>query len=207
MALRFCRAKAITPSRPPTEKCSKMSAMTTEAAELVVLRYPIGAPSRAESFTPEQRCEAIAGVRQLPANLRSAVAAFSEDQLATPYRPGGWTVRQLIHHVADSHMNAYVRVRLALTEDWPTIVAYEEARWAELEDARTAAVSTSLDLLQALHVRWVQLFTSLDEPDWKRGYTHPVNGRQSVEQALMLYDWHGRHHTAHISQLSARMGW
>ena len=104
-------------------------------------------------------------------------------------------------------MNAYNRVRLALTEDWPTIFAYKEDLWAELPDARTAAVSPSLDLLQALHVRWVRLFSSLDEQDWKRGYTHPENGRQSVEQAVIIYDWHGRHHTAHITQLSARMGW
>ena len=181
--------------------------MTTEAAESAVLRYPIGGPSLSGPFSPEQRSAALDGIRQLPTNLGSAVAAFSEEQLETPYRPGGWTVRQLVHHIADSHMNAYVRVRLALTEDWPTIVAYQEARWADLEDARSAAVSSSLDLLQALHTRWVRLFASLGEPDWKRGYTHPQNGRQSVEQALMLYDWHGRHHTAHITQLSARMGW
>jgi hypothetical protein len=184
-----------------------MSSMTTEAAESAALRYPIGGPSLSEPFTSEQRSAALDGLRQLPTNLRSAVAAFSEEQLETPYRPGGWTVRQLIHHVADSHMNAYVRVRLALTEDWPTIFAYQEERWAELEDARAAAVSSSLDLLQALHIRWVRLFASLGEPDWKRGYSHPANGRQSVAQALMLYDWHGRHHTAHITQLSARMGW
>ena len=116
-------------------------------------------------------------------------------------------MRQLVHHVADSHMNAYVRVRLALTEDWPTIVDYQEARWAELEDARTAPVTVSLDLLQALHARWVQLLASLDAQHWRRGYTHPENGRQSIEQAAILYDWHGRHHTAHITQLSGRMGW
>lgn len=173
----------------------------------VSLRYPIGSPRRAESFTPEERRAAIEGIRQLPQNLRSAVAALSKEQLETPYRPGGWTVRQLVHHVADSHMNAYNRVRLALTEDWPAIFAYQESRWAELEDARAADVSTSLDLLQALHVRWVRLFSSLDEPAWKRGYTHPENGRQSVEQAVVIYDWHGRHHTAHVTQLSARMGW
>jgi DinB superfamily len=177
--------------------------MTSESS----LRYPIGSFKRAESFTPEERTAAIEGIRQLPQNLRSALAAFSEGQLETPYRPDGWTVRQLVHHVADSHMNAYTRVRLALTEDWPTIFAYKEDRWAELPDARTAAVSPSLDLLQALHVRWVRLFSSLDEQDWKRGYSHPENGRQSVEQAVILYDWHGRHHTAHITQLSARMGW
>jgi DinB superfamily len=181
--------------------------MTPETAELAVLKYPIGDPSRADSFTAGERSAAIEGIRQLPQNLRSAVAAFSEEQLNTPYRPGGWTVRQLIHHVADSHMNAYTRVRLGLTQDWPTIFAYQESRWAELADARTGAVSTSLDLLQALHIRWVQLFLSLSEQDWKRGYTHPDNGRQSVEQAVVLYDWHGRHHTSHITQLSARMGW
>jgi hypothetical protein len=177
--------------------------MTSESS----LRYPIGGFKRAESFAPEERTAAIEGIRQLPQNLRSALAAFSEGQLETPYRPDGWTVRQLVHHVADSHMNAYTRVRLALTEDWPRIADYKEDRWAELADARTAAVSPSLDLLQALHIRWVRLFTSLDEQDWKRGYTHPENGRQSVEQAVILYDWHGRHHTAHITQLSARMGW
>jgi hypothetical protein len=171
------------------------------------LRYPIGGFKRAESFTPQERSAAIAGIQQLPQRLRSAVAPLSEEQLDTPYRPGGWTVRQLVHHVADSHMNAYNRVRLALTEDWPAIFAYQESRWAELEDARAAEVSPSLDLLQALHVRWARLFLSLDEPDWKRGYTHPENGRQSIEQAVILYDWHGRHHTAHVTQLSARMGW
>ena len=116
-------------------------------------------------------------------------------------------VRQLVHHVADSHMNAYIRVRLGLTEDWPTIVPYQEARWADLEDARAAPVSSSLDLLQALHARWVRLFAPLEEQDWKRGYVHPENGRESIEQAAMLYDWHGRHHTAHVTQLRARMGW
>ncbi len=180
--------------------------MTSEAAQLA-LRYPIGGPRKAESFTPQERSAAIEGIRQLPRSLRSAVAGFSEEQFGTSYRPGGWTVRQLVHHVADSHMNAYNRVRLALTEDWPTIFAYQESRWAELEDARAAAASCSLDLLDALHVRWVRLFSSLDEPDWKRGYMHPENGSQSVEQAVILYDWHGRHHTAHVTQLSARMGW
>jgi uncharacterized damage-inducible protein DinB len=180
-----------------------MSCMTSD----VSLRYPIGGFKRAESFTPQERSAAIAGIGQLPRNLRSAVAPLSDEQLETPYRPGGWTVRQLVHHVADSHMNAYSRVRLALTEDWPTIYAYQENRWAELEDARAEAVSTSLDLLDVLHVRWVRLFSSLDEQDWKRGFTHPENGRQSVEQAVILYDWHGRHHTAHVTQLSERMGW
>jgi uncharacterized damage-inducible protein DinB len=171
------------------------------------LRYPIGHFKRAESFTPQERAEAIEGIRQLPQNLRSAVNTFSAEQLETPYRPGGWTVRQLVHHVADSHMNAYNRVRLALTEEWPTIFAYQESLWANLEDARTATVTISLDLLDALHQRWVKLFSSLEEKDWKRGYMHPENGRQSVEQALIIYDWHGRHHTAQVTRLSSRMGW
>lgn len=171
------------------------------------LRYPIGGPRKAESFTPQERSAAVAGIRELPQSLRSVVAPLTDQQLETPYRPGGWTVRQLVHHVADSHMNAYTRVRLALTEDSPTIFAYEENRWAELEDARAEPVSTSLDLLKALHVRWVRLFSSLDEQDWKRSYMHPANGPQSIEQAAILYDWHGRHHTAHVTQLSARMGW
>jgi hypothetical protein len=178
-----------------------------EAAELALLRYPIGGPRRVETYTAQERSAAIEGIRRLPQSLRSAVAAFSEEQLETLYRPGGWTVRQLVHHVADSHMNAYVRVRVALTENWPTIIPYQETRWAELDDARAAAVSTSLDLLQALHARWVQLFASLHEQDWKRGYVHPENGRETLERVLVLYDWHGRHHTAHVTRLSARMGW
>jgi hypothetical protein len=171
------------------------------------LRYPIGTFKRAESFTPEERSAALEGIRQLPHNLRTAVASLSDDQLATPYRPDGWTVRQLTHHVADSHINSYCRIRLGLTEDWPTIVAYEEKAWANLEDSRLEPVDVSLKLLDALHQRWVRLFSSLSDADWKRGYVHPENGRQTIEQALIIYDWHGRHHTAHVTQLRARMGW
>ncbi len=177
------------------------------AEDLALLRYPIGRALRGEAFTEQQRKPAIEGIAELPKNLRAAVSGLSDQQLDTPYRPGGWTVRQLVHHVADSHMNAYVRVRLALTEEWPTIVVYQEARWAELADARSGAVSSSLDLLQSLHTRWVQLLLSLEDPDWKRGYVHPENGRQSIEQALMIYDWHGRHHSAHVTRLAERMGW
>jgi hypothetical protein len=171
------------------------------------LRYPIGPARKAESFTPQERSAAVDGIRRLPHELRSAVYALSDEQLATPYRPGGWTVRQLVHHVADSHMNAYIRMRLGLTEDWPAIVPYQEQLWANLEDAHSAPVKTSLDLLDALHLRWVQLLSSLDEPDWKRGFLHPENGRQSIEQAAIIYDWHGRHHVAHVTQLSTRLGW
>ena len=181
--------------------------MTTVSAEEKSLQYPIGFARKADSFTLQERNAAIEGLRVLPEKLRAAVHGFSESQLETPYRPGGWTVRQLVHHVADSHMNAYSRSRHGATGDYPTIFAYEEARWAELEDARTMDIGLSLDLLKMLHARWVVFFASLDEDHWKRGYTHPENGRQSLEQALIIYDWHGRHHTAHITQLSARMGW
>jgi hypothetical protein len=128
--------------------------MTTDTS----LRYPIGTFKRADSFTPQERIAALEGIRRLPQTLSAVVEPLSDPQLDTPYRPGGWTVRQLVHHVADSHMNAYNRVRLALTEDWPLIFAYQESRWAELEDARTLPVSPSLDLLKALHVRWGRLF-------------------------------------------------
>jgi hypothetical protein len=134
---------------------------------------------RAESFTPQERTAALEGVRRLPRNLRSAVAPLTEEQLATPYRPGGWTVRQLVHHVADSHMNAYIRIRLGLTEDWPTIVPYQEHLWAKLEDAEKAPITISLNLLDALHLRWAQLFSSLQENDWKRGYMHPDRSRSN----------------------------
>jgi hypothetical protein len=171
------------------------------------LRYPIGNFPRAEAFTAQERAAALDGICRLPRNLRSAATPLSDAQLDTPYRSGGWTVRQLVHHVADSHMNAYIRIRLGLTEDWPTIVPYQENLWANLEDARTAPITISLNLLDALHLRWAQLFSSLQEKDWKRGYMHPANGPQSIEQALVIYDWHGRHHTAHVTQLSKRMGW
>ena len=140
---------------------------------LFSLRYPIGDFDRSRL----DRTENIAAIAALPSALREAVSGLADSQLDTPYREGGWTVRQLVHHVADSHMNAYVRIRLALTEDWPTIKPYEEARWAELTDARTLPVEVSLSLLEPLHRRWVVLLESLTETDWARGYVHPESGR------------------------------
>jgi len=169
-------------------------------------RYPIGKFRRAEAEL-SNHAAAIATIAALPENLRSSVYGLSPQQLDTPYREGGWTVRQLVHHIADSHLNAYARIRLALTEDWPTIKPYEEKLWAELPDARTAPVDISLDLLDALHRRWVLLLRSLTEEQWQRGYTHPVNGRQSVAEAIAMYDWHSRHHAAHITELRKRMHW
>jgi uncharacterized damage-inducible protein DinB len=167
------------------------------------LRYPIGDFNSSEA----DRETDIAAIAALPSALRAAVAGLDDAQLDTEYRPGGWTVRQLVNHVADSHMNAYVRVRLALTEDWPTIKPYAEKRWAELADARTLPVEVSLALLEALHRRWVTLWKSLSETDWERGYVHPEMGREKLSRVVALYSWHGRHHTAHVTALRKRMGW
>jgi hypothetical protein len=171
------------------------------------LRYPIGKFSRPEALTPQDHKAAIASLAALPENLRSAVSGLTPHQLDTPYRQGGWTVRQLVHHVADSHLNAYVRIRLALTEDWPTIKPYDQSLWAELPDARIAPVELSLELLDALHQRLVLLLESLTEADWQRGYNHPESGRQTIVQVLAMYEWHSRHHVAHVTELRKRMGW
>ena len=171
------------------------------------LRYPIGGSRRAESFTPQERSAAIEGIRQLPQNLRRAVAPLSEEQLETPYRPGGWTVRQLIHHVADSHMNAYVRCKLALTENEPTIKPYMENLWAELPEAKSAPVDVSLSLLDSLHRRWMLMLRQFGDAEWKRTFRHPELGTVSLEKNLALYAWHGKHHVAHITELRKKMGW
>ena len=172
-----------------------------------ILRFPVGRFTPPASISPTLRAEEMTTLRQLPARLRQAVAGLSDAQLDTPYREGGWTLRQVVHHVADSHANSFVRFKLALTEDWPTITAYDEAAWAELTDSRTLPVEVSLQMLEALHTRWVALVESMREPDFEKGYVHPKMGRQSLSQALALYAWHSLHHTAHITGLRARMGW
>jgi uncharacterized damage-inducible protein DinB len=169
-------------------------------------RYPVGKFRRAEANLTDHPAH-IAILAALAENLRAAIDRLSDAQLDTPYRDGGWTVRQLLHHIADSHMNAYVRMRLALTEDWPTIKPYDEALWANLPDARTAPVDLSLQLIEALHARWILLLSSLEGDQWQRGYVHPENGRQSLAEAVALYAWHCRHHTAHITELRKRRGW
>jgi hypothetical protein len=169
-------------------------------------RYPIGKFRRAEADLTDHTA-AITSLAALPEKLHAAVDGLGAQQLDTPYREGGWTVRQLVHHVADSHMNSYVRMRLALTEDWPTIKPYNEQLWAQLSDASTAPAELSLNLLTALHQRWVLLLGSLSEEQWQRGYTHPENGRQTLAEAAALYAWHSRHHVAHITELRRRRGW
>jgi len=180
----------------------------SETAQLVETdaSYPIGKYQRPESVSVHQRMEAIAALAALPRMLSDAVKGLDREQLDTPYREGGWTVRQLVHHIADSHMNAYVRIKLALTEDWPTIVAYDEKAWAELHDS-AAPVGWSVELIRNLHARWVMLMQSLDETQWKRGYNHPERGPGTVEMTALLYAWHSRHHVAHITQLREREGW
>jgi hypothetical protein len=166
-------------------------------------RYPIGkfepGPVRLEQWIGE--------IAAAPEELRKATRGLADEQLDTPYRPGGWTVRQVVHHVPDSHMNAYMRYRLALTEDEPIIKTYDEARWAELPDARTAPIEPSLVLLDALHERWVALLRSLSPEQWLRRFRHPEREVGSLAQDAGLYAWHGRHHVAHITELRNRMGW
>jgi hypothetical protein len=175
--------------------------------DLESLRYPIGRFNAPASKLAGIRVAHIQTLRTLPGNLRAVVSGLTDNQIDTPYREGGWTVRQLVHHVADSHANSYVRFKLALTEDWPTIKPYDEAAWAELADSRRLPVEPSLELTAALHTRWVGLLESLSEEDFQRGYNHPEMGRQNLATALALYEWHSRHHIAHITGLRARNGW
>jgi hypothetical protein len=171
------------------------------------LRYPVGKFTFPDTVSPEERAKFIAEIADTPANLRAAVAGLSDGQLETPYRPDGWTLRQVVHHVPDSHLNSYCRFRLALTEDQPAIKAYAEDRWAELSDARSGPVEVSLRLLEYLHSRWVALLRSLSESDWKRTFRHSDLGLVRLDQNAALYAWHGRHHVAHITSLRERMGW
>jgi len=169
-------------------------------------RYPVGRFSRPETVTADERIAAIAVLAELPAMLSEAVEGLDREQFDTPYREGGWTVRQLVHHIADSHMNAFLRVRLALTEDWPTITPYNEKAWAMLPDS-AAPAGWSVRLLENLHARWVMLLESLTDEQWARGMKHPENGPMTVETATLLYAWHSRHHVAHIVRLREREGW
>jgi hypothetical protein len=171
------------------------------------LRYPIGKFHLEEPVAPHQLAEWIGQIAAAPTHLRTAVAGLSDAQLDTPYRPGGWTVRQVVHHVPDSHLNCYVRFRLALTEDEPTVKPYDEGRWAALPDARTAPVELSLALLENLHRRWVLLLEALTAAEWDRRFRHPELGVRTLRQTVAMYAWHGRHHVAHITALRQRSGW
>ena len=170
-------------------------------------RYPIGKADLKTVLSAAERHSAIAAIAATPANLRAAVSGLTPDQLDTPYRDGGWTVRQVVHHVPDSHMNAYVRFKLALTEDEPTIKTYAEDRWAKLADSSTTPIEVSLTLLETLHRRWDDLLRSMGPDDFQRTLHHPEHGRITLDRMLGIYSWHGRHHVAHVTALRERMGW
>ena len=172
------------------------------------LRFPIGRfDLKAPSPDASARAAAIASIAATPARLRAAIAGLTAAQLDTPYREGGWTVRQVVHHVPDSHMNAYVRFKLALTEDKPVIKTYREAEWAKLADVRDTPIETSLVLLVTLHERWVAVLRSMSDAEFGRTMHHPEWGDIDLGFMLRQYEWHGRHHAAHITELRMRMGW
>lgn len=172
------------------------------------LKYPIGRHKKTERPTAAHRLAWIQRLEALPAELEAAVQGLTEDQLDTPYRPGGWTVRQLVHHIADSHINAHCRLRLMLTEDAPTIKPYNQDEWVKLADANSFPLRPSLDIVGGVHARWAALAMSLAEQDYGRTYVHPEYGAIfSVDDLLALYAWHGQHHVAHITELRKRMGW
>jgi len=169
--------------------------------------YPIGPFKYVGPATPKDRLAWIADIAAAPSQLRAAVQGLSDAQLDTPYRDGGWTVRQVVHHVPDSHLNAYVRFKLALTEAEPTIKPYDQERWAALPDGRTGSVEASLAMLECLHERWVRLLRSLGPAEFGRKLNHPEMGILDLDYLAAMYAWHGKHHTAHVTALRERMGW
>jgi len=180
--------------------------MADAPSNLDALRYPIGKFQPPASITSQHRDEATAVIAALPMQLREAVQGLSAAQLDTPYREGGWTVRQLVHHIADSHMTAFHRLRRALTEDWPVVAGYDEKAFALLADS-SASIDHSLAIVDGLHARWSQLLQSLDESQWKIGFRHQERGPMAIEFATLLYAWHSSHHVAHIVHLRQREGW
>jgi hypothetical protein len=163
------------------------------------IRYPIGKFTWSGSNAPAERAAAIDAIAAAPEKMRQAVSGLDEAQLDTPYREGGWTIRQVVHHVPDSHVNSYIRFKLALTEHEPTVKPYDEALWANLIDARTAPIEPSLSLLEGLHYRWAMLLRSLSETDVARKFYHPELGVVTIDQYISLYAWHGKHHVAHVT--------
>ena len=170
------------------------------------LRYPIGKFDSNIEVTPDARKKFIQTIEDLPEKIREAVRNLSDEQLDTPYRPEGWTVRQLVHHVADSHLNSICRFKLALTEDVPTIRPYYEDRWANLADAQLP-IDDSMKIIEGVHSRWAALLNSMSDEDFQRKLNHPESGEWTLEKFLGLYDWHSKHHTAHITSLRERNGW
>jgi len=170
-------------------------------------RYPIGAFEMPAPVTRARRQQAIDELALTPAKLRAAANGLNNSQLDTPYREGGWTVRQVVHHVPDSHLNAYVRLKLALTEEKPTIKPYDQEAWANLADSKSTPIEVSLTLLSTVHDRWDRIWRSMKPEQFARVLVHPEHGECSVDWLLFLYEWHGRHHTAHITELRKQKGW
>ena len=175
--------------------------------DLEILQYPIGRSSRYIENSSKNRDEWLRAIGDTPVEVRRVVCGLAEEQLDTPYRPGGWTVRQVVHHYADDHLNSYVRFKLALTEEAPAIQLYGEALWAELPDARLGPIEPSLRLLEALHERWMGAWNALAQSDWQRTFNHPKRGPVSLEQLAALYAWHGKHHVAQVRALRVRNSW
>jgi len=171
--------------------------MSVQAEELERLQYPVGRFKLSPQVTLEQRKQAIDFLQEFPRLFRQEVEQRGDAGLERPYRPGGWTLRQLVHHLADSHSQMSGRLRMALTEDWPTIKPYDEARWANLADASTTEVGPSLSIIEGVHSRMVLLLRSLKDADWARGFHHPENGPERLDQVLLRYEWHSRHHLEH----------
>jgi len=171
------------------------------------LRYPTGKWTKVANPDAAARAAMIARIADAPAALRAAVAGLDDTQLDTPYRPGGWSTRQIVHHIADSHLNAFVRFKLGATEDNPTIRPYDEKAWATTADVAGAPIDLSLSVIDGLHARWTRLLESFDEGAFGRMIVHPENGPMSLGDLLQLYAWHGRHHTTQVMQLRERMGW
>ena len=170
-------------------------------------RFPTGRFAPPDQFTRESRAQAIATIAETPRRLREAVQGLDEDQLDTPYREGGWTLRQVVHHVPDSHINAYIRLKLALTEPTPVIKPYDEASWAMLVDTTAVPIDVSLNLLDAVHTRFVAILLAMKDEDFRREYVHPETGRHALDHLVALYAWHGPHHIAHITTTRQRLGW
>ncbi len=181
--------------------------MTDSAPAADALRFPIGRLQRREQFTDAERRELIERLAAQPAEFRSLVDGLTDQQLDTPYREGGWTVRQLVHHVADSHINAYLRVKLALTEEQPTVKPYDQDAWVQLADITAVPPAVSLALFEGVHARLVPVLRAMSPSDFRRGLHHPENGPMTIDDVVNMYAWHGDHHIAHVRALRERMGW
>lgn len=172
------------------------------------LKYPVGRYQKPDVFTKEILTESIFVIEQFPKKIKQEVESLSDEQLDTPYRPDGWTVRQVVHHCADSHINAFIRIKMALTEDTPTIKPYSEALWAELADGKNLPIQPSLSIIENVHLRWVTVLKTMKDKDFDRSFIHPEKGKKlSLHESTGMYAWHCNHHLAHITALKKRNGW